>query len=278
MKKILSLLVLIVVFFCNVIPASAKGKAPEVLVNVAAPSTAVAGTSFDIFLSANKLGWKFGEQKLLLNFPVSAVKSAYCRDNSWVWRLKDENKNSLRYEWKFKLSLWRPMAQLKCTVTLRAGLVVGQAMYLSLFDKKAEMKIGTYFVSVIKPQLRWSTISPVKIKMGEVPFDLTIVAKNETAYDLPVDMNVYIYFSGGVTNRNVMYEVPTSGTIDVFKADGYGATLHWTGFVKAKQTANFVIHLQSIKTGWSFPGTYPLFKMFGEGGTYQTGIKLVVLE
>jgi len=278
LKKILSVLVLLVVFFGNVIPASAKGKASEVQVSVAAPTTAVAGTSFDIFLSANKLGWKFGEQKLQLDFPASAVKSAYCRDNSWGWRLKDENKNSLRYEWKFKLSFWRQTAQLKCTVTLKSSLTPSQVVYLNLFDKKAEILMGRYTISVIKPTIKWSSVSPDKIKMGEVPFDVVIVAKNETAYDLPVDRYVYIYFSGGATNGHVRYEVPTSGEIDNFKADCYGATLHWSGIVKARQTGVLVIHLESIKTSWSFPGTYPLFRMFGEAGTFPSEITKIRLE
>jgi hypothetical protein len=278
LKKILSVLVLLVVFFGNVIPASAKGKASEVQVSVAAPTTAVAGTSFDILLSANKLGWKFGEQKLQLDFPASAVKSAYCRDNSWGWRLKDENKNSLRYEWKFKLSFWRQTAQLKCTVTLKSSLTPSQVVYLNLFDKKAEILMGRYTISVIKPTIKWSSVSPDKIKMGEVPFDVVIVAKNETAFDLPVDMNVFVFYKGGVTNRHLIYDKPTSGSVDKFDGNNEGVTIHWTGIIKAKQTGVLVIHLESIKTGWSFPGSYPLFKMYGEGGTYQSLVKLITLE
>ncbi len=278
MKKIMGFAFAMIFILSSFAPASAKGKASEVLVSIAAPSTAVAGTSYEIFLTANKLGWKLGEQKLLLEFPSSIVKTAICRDSSWGWRSKDGSKNTLHYEWKFKLSLLWPMAQLNCTVTLRAGLAVGQVKYLSLFDKKAEIFMGRYSISIIKPKLNWSSISPESVKMGEVPFDVVIVAKNESASDLPVDMNLYVYFDRGATNGHVRYEVPTSGEIDNFKADGYGATMHWSGIVKARQTAYFVVHLESTKASWSFPGSYQLFRIFGEDGTYQSEITKIRLE
>jgi hypothetical protein len=282
MKKLASLVILIVLLAGTFTPAFAAGINPaEPKLVISSPETANPGESFAVSLTAKNirktpclLNWRVVFPKSIVDDVTITTGAKMLQNQStadnWVFSWKKALKPGMSVSVEFLVTLKNDLRGLQNLVTVVSSKGI---------------QLGSSGINVLSPSLVWTISAPDVMVYGRRPFSVLIKVTNPSSADLPFDVSVEMFhnatdgsshyqayggevygLSGGQTSITISWRgsVPAGEQFTLELATGSGRYLGPVKLVLVRDTissSTLVEHSYELVTGTGIP--YGELKMTG---------------